>query len=108
MAACDQCGACCRRLTIEAYAADVIREPRLAAGQRMAYRRLIEYLRADVERCIVLTAGGPCRFLEGNRCSIHASRPHACVAITVGDERCQAARRGEGMPPFPTCDGLDR
>ena len=94
---CDQCGACCRRLTVEAYAADVIREPKLAAGQRMPYGRLIEYLRADVQRCIVLTAGAPCLFLEANGCSIHATRPNACVAIKAGDDLCQQSRRADGL-----------
>jgi Fe-S-cluster containining protein len=97
---CDLCGACCRQLAVEAYAADVMREPKLAAGQRMPYARFIEYLRADAERCLVLTSGGPCLFLEGNRCSIHATRPNACVAVQAGDHQCRQARAQEALPPL--------
>jgi Fe-S-cluster containining protein len=98
---CDKCGACCRRLIVEAFAADVLREPRLATGQRMSYDRFVEYLRADVQRCIVLTSGGACPFLEGSQCSIYATRPNACVGLQAGEEQCQQARRGDGLPQLP-------
>jgi len=97
---CRRCGACCRRLIVEAGPADVLREPQIA------------------ERCRVLDGNGtisdpaqwswsvavgqlqPCPFLRpDNACEIYATRPEDCVAMVPGGGQCAECRREEGSTP---------
>ena len=110
MVCCDQCGACCRgHLIVEADDLDVLREARLISADPhytgQSPEEVVRHLRDDVECCVTVACGAPCPFLGGNRCSIYPTRPNACVGLLAGDEQCQAARREEGIPPLPTCDG---
>jgi Fe-S-cluster containining protein len=104
---CDKCGACCRRLLVEVYDLDVLREPHLAAADISERTRELSYdaLMADLEQeghCLVIAGGGhECKFLRGdNTCAIYPTRPNACVAMQAGDEQCQAARAQEDLPPL--------
>ena len=110
MASCDQCGACCRgHLIVEADELDVLREPRHIfadphyAGQ--APDEVVRRLQDEVGSCVIVACGAPCPFLADNRCSIYPTRPNACVGLQAGDEQCRTARREEGIPPLPFCDG---
>ena len=105
MAACDQCGACCKGyLIVEAGELDVLREPRLIAADRhyagRAPEEVVRCLQEDVGRCVIVACGTACPFLAHNRCTIYPTRPNACVGFQAGDEQCQMARRQEGIPPL--------
>ncbi len=104
---CDHCGACCRRLIVEVYDLDVLREQHLATADISGTTRGMTYdtLMAELEQeghCLVIAGGGEeCKFLRGdNTCAIYPTRPNACVAMQAGDEQCQAARADEGLPPL--------
>jgi len=107
---CDQCGACCQGpLIVEADDLDMMREPRLVeADPKLANTPLpqvIDALRNDLGRVIVLACGHPCPFLAAdNRCSIYPTRPNACVAMPAGDEQCQLARLQAGLAPLEPVD----
>jgi Fe-S-cluster containining protein len=102
---CDQCGACCKgHLIVEADDLDVMREPKLLSADEhytgLAAEEGVEALRGDIGRCVLIACGGPCAFLEDNRCSIYPTRPNACVGLLPGDEQCQIARAEEGVAPL--------
>ncbi len=104
---CDNCGACCRRLIVEVYDLDVMREPHLAAADIAGATRGLTYsaLMAELEQdghCLVIAGGGEeCKFLRGdNTCAIYPTRPNVCVAMQAGDEQCEAARIEEDLPPL--------
>lgn len=98
---CDRCGACCRgTLIVEAYHLDALREPRIldadVSGRRFTMDELF-----DEDKCVVLAANRPCRFLSAEgHCTIYPTRPNACVAMQAGDEQCQEARSQVGLPPL--------
>ena len=97
---CDQSGACCRQLIVEADAIDVIREPKLIDADRF-YRgkTLHEVVRLLSEEGRALSvACGKCSMLDGNVCSIYPTRPNECVAMEAGDDQCQQSRKAEGLP----------
>ncbi|MCH7725096.1 MAG: YkgJ family cysteine cluster protein [Planctomycetes bacterium] len=102
---CDQCGACCKHLIVEADDLDLLREPRLIESDphwagKMSDRVLTE-LQNDFGKALVIACGAnrPCTFLGADdRCSIYPTRPNACVAFEAGDEQCQEARRAQGLP----------
>lgn len=101
---CDNCGACCRSLIVEAYDYDARREPKLyeiGNVDRQALR--------DGDRSIVLydTDTRACPFLDGetNLCGIYATRPVACVMVEPGDAKCQQARKIRGLPMLRDRDG---
>lgn len=103
---CDQCGACCRALLIEADYVDVMREPRLLRlhpgisrdglrnnGQCVVLRD------TDLRRCLFMRSVGP--YL----CAIYPTRPRACVAVEPGDAKCQQARQVDRLPVLCDQDG---
>jgi Fe-S-cluster containining protein len=91
---CDQCGACCRTLIVEAYWHDAMREPRLLSVARCTMAEL-----RSEERCIVLYDSQTlaCPFLADNSCSIYPTRPLDCVCVEAGDAKCQQARSMAGL-----------
>ncbi len=98
---CDRCGACCRGvLIVEAYHLDALREPRILDADVTGRRVTIDDL-TDDDRCILLAASRPCRFLsaEGS-CTIYPTRPNVCVGMQAGDEQCQEARSQLGLLPL--------
>jgi Fe-S-cluster containining protein len=98
---CDCCGACCRgTLIVEAYYLDALREPRILDADVTGRKRPLEDLN-DEDRCIILAAGLPCRFLaDDGRCTIYPTRPNTCVGFEAGDEQCQEARSQLDLPPL--------
>ncbi len=100
---CDQCGACCRQLIVEADAIDVLREPRLiecdSYYQGKTREEVLDLL-IDDGRVINVTCAKPCRFLDGNECGIYPTRPNECVAMLAGEDPCQLARKAEGLQPL--------
>lgn len=101
---CDNCGACCKLLLVEAGYIDAQREPRLyQIGKPVDKAKL-----RDGEHCIILwdnTKGG-CPFLnESNHCDIYHTRPNECVAVEPGDAKCQQARYMQGLPLLRDVDG---
>lgn len=98
---CDRCGACCRgTLIVEAYYLDAVREPRVLGADVTGRRTTIEEL-TDEDRCILLAANHPCRFLSAEGCcTIYPTRPNVCVGMQAGDEQCQEARSQLGLLPL--------
>lgn len=108
---CDNCGACCNSLIVEAHDYDVRREPRLYQifkGDRQKLR--------DGEHCIILydseTKACPFLVTEGDDsskrvCSIYETRPVACVMVEPGDAKCQQARRMKGLPLLKDRNGKE-
>ena len=106
---CDNCGACCRSLIVEAYDYDARREPRLyeiGRGRGLDRQKL-----RDGEHCIMLydPETKACPFLDGetNLCGIYATRPVACVMVEPGDAKCQQARKMNGLPFLRDSDGKE-
>lgn len=98
---CDRCGACCRGvLIVEAYHLDALREPKILDADVTGRKVTIDDL-TDDDRCILLAANRPCRFLAaGGCCMIYPTRPNVCVGMEAGDEQCQGARSHVGLPPL--------
>lgn len=98
---CDRCGACCRgTLLVEAYYLDALREPRILDADVTGRKVTIDDL-TDDDRCVLLAAGRPCRFLgDDGRCTIYPTRPNTCVGFEAGDEQCQEARSRLNLPPL--------
>lgn len=98
---CDRCGACCRgTLIVEAFHVDALREPRVLDADVTGRHPTIDELSED-DRCIVLAANHPCRFLSAEGCcTIYPTRPNVCVAMQAGGEQCQEARRQLSLPPL--------
>ncbi len=96
--ACDNCGACCSSLIVEAYDYDARREPRLFQIDSGLDRQKLRY----GEQCIILydTETKACPFLASDTklCGIYATRPVACVMVEPGDAKCQQARAMKGLP----------
>ena len=102
---CDNCGACCRKLIVEATYQDAQREPRLyqIAGPNLEH----EKFRVG-DQCIKLYDNDKkgCHFLTSeNKCGIYPTRPHECVGVEPGDAKCQQARELEGLPMLCDRDG---
>ena len=95
---CDGCGLCCRHLIVEAYAIDVVREPRIEMECPLPRRNV--HLPV-LEACWILTGpGGACPFLtKEQRCGIYPTRPNSCVSFMVGGHKCQELRKEHGLPP---------
>ena len=98
---CDCCGACCQgTLIVEAYYVDALREPRILDADVTGRRQTMDDL-SDDDRCIILAANAPCKFLgNDNRCTIYPTRPNVCVGMEAGDEQCQKARNQRELPPL--------
>lgn len=100
---CDNCGACCKTLIVEADYLDAMREPRLYeifVGEKTDLRR--------GGHCIMLydLETRQCPFLdESCHCSIYSTRPNECVAVEAGDAKCQQARHMMGLPLLRDVDG---
>ncbi len=103
---CDRCGLCCRHLLVEAYALDVLREPRIEAECPLGKR----HPDLDIlDACWILSAVKPCPFLGlDNRCGIYATRPGTCVGFAAGSAQCQQLRREHGVPPLLPCSNEQR
>lgn len=103
--ACDNCGACCRKLIVEPTYVDAMREPRLF---QLASPNLDLQKFRDGEHTIHLwdTERHCCPLLDAqNRCTIYATRPQQCVVVEPGDAKCQQARELEGLPILLDQDG---
>lgn len=100
---CDNCGACCKQLIVEAGRIDAEREPKLYSiftGDKAKLR--------TGEHCVMLwdSKRGCCPFLnESNHCDIYHTRPNECVAVEAGDAKCQQARYMQGLPLLRDIDG---
>lgn len=96
---CDNCGACCKSLIVEAHDYDARREPKLYAIRNVDRQKL-----RSGQHCIILydTETKACPFLvpDGSKhvCSIYETRPVACVMVEPGDAKCQQARRILDLP----------
>ena len=92
---CDNCGACCEGLIVEAYHYDAQREPKLYQIGNVDRQKL-----RDGDHCIMLydTDTKACPFLGGENklCGIYETRPVACVMVEAGDAKCQQARKMKG------------
>lgn len=104
---CDCCGACCKGpLIVEAYALDVVREPKLATADIGTWYQgmTADEVMAELEqpgKCLLIAGSRPCQFLGADdRCGIYPTRPNVCVAMQAGDDECQMARRAVGLPPL--------
>ncbi len=102
---CDQCGACCRQLIVEADELDVLREPRLIDADRhyagKSVDEVVDELQSDVGKVLVIVCSSGCRFVgTDNQCTIYPTRPNVCVAMQAGDEQCQTVRQAEGLEPL--------
>ena len=98
---CDRCGACCQgTLIVEAYYVDALREPRILDADVTGRKSTLDDL-SDDDRCIILAANTPCKFLgSDNRCTIYPTRPNVCVGMEAGDTQCQDARQCRDLPPL--------
>lgn len=100
---CDQCGACCPQLLIQADWLDVQREPRLTQADRhyasLPILDALEMLQ-DEYRAVLLNGEKGFHFLCENKCSICPTRPNDCVGMQPGDEQCQSSRTAENLPPL--------
>lgn len=99
MPECDSCGCCCRFPIISIEWEDIQREPRWR--EKVEPRRA---MRGDTfadpyEAGAVIACGSknPCPMLDGNLCSIHATKPDVCRGFEPGSELCQEARRYHGL-----------
>lgn len=99
---CDQCGACCRSLIVEADWLDAVREPKLLSLKSDV--KSLDELR-NSGRCLVLydTETHACPFLVGQHgekcsCSIYPTRPNVCVISEPGGPKCQQARLLKSLP----------
>lgn len=108
---CDQCGACCQALIVEAYEYDARREPRLYAIGNVDRQKM-----RDGEHCVMLydVETKACPFLVPDKidvtkraCEIYQTRPVACVMVEAGDAKCQQARRMKGLPLLRDRDGYE-
>ena len=99
---CDQCGACCQSLIVEAHEYDARREPKLYKIGNVDRQKL-----RDGEHCVVLydSETKACPFLTDDAinatkkaCGIYKTSPVACVMVEAGDAKCQQARRTKGLP----------
>lgn len=103
---CDECGACCKQLVVEADHTDVVREPRLLAYDQRNKARGRQLTMAELatgDRCVLLACVKPCGLLEDNLCSVYPTRPHECVAFEAGSPKCQMAREHCGLAPLEAC-----
>lgn len=101
---CRRCGACCRRLIVEAGPVDVLREPRIA--QECPVLDGNGTVKHPGHWSWSIAAGGMrrCPFFGVNlvgdaTCSIYPSRPEDCVSMLPGGGQCAEARREEGLTP---------
>lgn len=94
---CDNCGACCQSLIIEASYHDAMREPKLYEIRSVDKEKL-----RTGEHCIMLydSETKACPFLDGTTklCGIYPTRPACCVLVEPGDAKCQQARNMMGLP----------
>ncbi len=96
---CDGCGACCRTWPVLVSDEDAAREVRIT----IEGRTLPEHLGTPYWRyqLFPLPFHESCCFLDDNqRCAIYATRPRVCRDFTAGSDRCQEARRIQGIPPL--------
>jgi len=96
---CDSCGACCKTWRILVSEEDAVREPRIAAEAR----RLPENQKTEhwAFQLFPLPFHEACCFLDGeNRCTIYDTRPRVCRVFEAGSDRCQEARREQGLEPL--------
>jgi hypothetical protein len=93
---CRRCGACCAFYRVSFYwaEAEVLALP----------DELVEQL-APWHACLAGTQSAQprCRALHGEIgsracCTIYPQRPSPCHEVQAGDDRCQRARRGHGLP----------
>lgn len=100
---CDNCGACCQKLLVEADYIDVQREPRLYdifTGDRSKLRngeQVVMLYDLDKMQCPFLS--------DSCHCSIYSTRPNECVSIEPGDAKCQQARHMKGLPLLRDING---
>lgn len=80
---CQQCGNCCKRMILEIWGLDVLREPKL-----VQYAKLCNGQEDECEAYKVWTLPTPCPLLVDNKCSIYETRPTMCVAFGYGESGC--------------------
>jgi len=93
---CDGCGACCKTWRILVSAEDAAREPRITIeGRSLREDATTPYWRYQL---FPLPFHETCCFLDGaNRCTVYDTRPRVCREFAAGSERCQEARREQGL-----------
>lgn len=100
---CDQCGACCEQLIVEAGLEDALREPLIAETARLLNGKGKIPL---ADACFGLACGKaqPCPFgdrVDGKHvCHIYPTRPGVCVQFQAGSRQCQMAREWAHLPPL--------
>lgn len=89
---CQQCGSCCRHLTIEI----PIEEIEGTSIEKRVKRKCVPLIGCsdEVESYGFNFKGNPhCVFLRGNLCSIYRNRPETCRTFTPGGKQCRLARK---------------
>lgn len=100
---CDNCGACCKSLIVEADYLDVQREPRLYqifTGDKAKLRsreHVVHLYDLETRQCPFLD--------ESCKCEIYNTRPNECVLVEPGDAKCQQARYMQSLPLLRDVDG---
>ena len=99
---CDLCGACCRTWRILVSEEDARREPRIRAESKELHEHQATVLWRF--QLFPLPFHESCCFLDvvhENRCDIYATRPRVCRDFAAGSQRCQEARKEQGLGPLP-------
>lgn len=105
---CDHCGLCCEDLIIEVEHADVLREPRIAERFKLLDGNgKLPMAEAQWGLNVLKPSGYGCPFHQSNRCEIHATRPHVCVAFLAGSKKCLELREGMKLPPLQAVERDD-
>lgn len=100
---CDQCGACCEGLIVEAQLSDGLREPRIVEKCKlMDGHGKLPIL--DAAYSIACGATQPCPFASRDngkhRCGIYPTRPEVCVSFMAGGVKCRELRAERKLPPL--------
>ncbi|MCM8614177.1 YkgJ family cysteine cluster protein [Accumulibacter sp.] len=95
---CRRCGACCASYRVSFYwaEAEVLALPDELVEQITPWHACLAGTQSAQPRCRALHGE------IGSRacCTIYPQRPSPCHEVQVGDDRCQRARRGHGLPPL--------
>ena len=102
---CDNCGACCKSLIVEADYNDAQREPRLYQIDPHINKQELRAGNHSIKLYDSITHACPFLSPDSNLCGIYSTRPNECVSVEPGDAKCQQARRIKGLPLLHDKDG---
>ena len=81
---CLECGMCCHILEIPMADNDIVRIASLSKVSKETYMQ--NNIKFDKDDGLYYMKATPCRFLDGNFCTIYESRPTACRAFPFTDK----------------------